>query len=265
MKDTPKISPMEELIEIMRRLRAPGGCPWDREQTLDTLKPFLIEECYEVLDAIESGDPKRHEEELGDVLLQVVFQAQLRTEAGQFGFDDVARRLAEKLIRRHPHVFADSQVADSVDVLRNWEKIKAVEKLGERKSAVDGVPRHLPALMKAHQVQTRAARVGFDWSAMHGVVAKIDEELAEVKAALASGDREHVAEEIGDLLFSVVNLSRFQKLQAEELLTATVTKFVRRFHAVERRLQSRSRRMEDCTLDEMDAEWNAVKAEERQK
>src|ERR1035437_9885937 len=208
---------MEELLEIMRRLRAPGGCPWDREQTLDTLKPFLIEECYEVLDAIESGDPARHEEELGDVLLQVVFQAQLRTEAGQFGFDAVARRLAGKLIRRHPHVFADNKVADSADVLRNWEKIKAVEKRGERESAVDGVPRHLPALMKAHQVQSRAARVGFDWSAMHGVVAKIDEELAEVKAALASGNSAHVAEEIGDLLFSVVNLSRFQNLQAEEL------------------------------------------------
>ena len=263
MNKPPK-SPMEELIEIMRRLRAPGGCPWDREQTLDTLKPFLIEECYEVLDAIESGDPARHEEELGDVLLQVVFQAQLRTEAGQFGFDDVARHLVEKLIRRHPHVFADANVADSADVLRNWEKIKAVEKRGERVSAVDGVPRHLPALMKAHQVQSRAARVGFDWSAMHDVVAKIDEELAEVKAALISGNREHVAEEIGDLLFSVVNLSRFQKLQAEELLTSTVAKFVRRFHAVERRLQARSRRMEDCTLAEMDAEWNAVKAEERQ-
>ncbi len=264
MNDTLQKSPMEELLEIMRRLRAPGGCPWDREQTLDTLKPFLIEECYETIDALDSGDPARHEEELGDILLQVVFQAQLRTEAGQFGFDDVVRRLCGKLIRRHPHVFAESQVADSADVLRNWEKIKAVEKQGERKSAVDGVPRHLPALMKAHQVQTRAARVGFDWSAMHDVLAKIDEELAEVKAALASGNREHVAEEIGDLLFSVVNLSRFQKLQAEELLTATVTKFVRRFHAVERRLQDRSRRLEDCSLAEMDAEWNAVKAQERE-
>ncbi len=262
MNTTPT-RPLDELLEIMRRLRAPGGCPWDREQTLDTLKPFLIEECYELIDAIESGDPSRHEEELGDILLQVIFQTQLRTEAGQFDFDDVARRLAEKLIRRHPHVFAAASVADSADVLRNWEKIKAVEKKGERKSAVDGVPRHLPSLMKAHQVQTRAARVGFDWSAVHDVVAKIDEELAEVKAALKAGDREHVAEEIGDLLFSVVNLSRFQKLQAEELLSATVAKFVRRFHAVEQRLQARSRRMQDCTLAEMDAEWNAVKAEEQ--
>jgi tetrapyrrole methylase family protein/MazG family protein len=248
----------------MRRLRSPdGGCPWDREQTLDTLKAFLIEECYEVLDAIDSGDPQRHKEELGDLLLQVVFQAQLRDEAGVFSFDDVAAALAEKLVRRHPHVFEGVPVEGSRDVLTRWEAIKSGEKPAARRSVVDGVPRHLPALMKAHQVQSRAARVGFDWTAVHDVLTKIEEELGEVKAAIEGGDRERVREEIGDLLFSVVNLSRFQKLDAEELLAATVERFARRFREIERRLHAQGRKLVDCTLADMDRIWDEVKAAER--
>ena len=257
--------PIDQVIEIMRKLRAPvGGCPWDREQNLETLKPFLIEECYELIDAIDSGDVEKHKEELGDMLLQIIFQVQLRQEKGEFGFDDICTVLAEKLIRRHPHVFADVKVTGSKDVLTKWEEIKNTEKKNGKRSVVDGVPKHLPALMKAHQVQSRAARVGFDWSAIHDVMAKLEEELEETKEAMRSGDREHIAEEIGDLLFSVVNLSRFQKLHAEELLAATVRKFSRRFQGVEALVQAEGKLMTECTLAELDAFWDTVKLQEKQ-
>ena len=257
--------PIDQVIEIMRKLRAPvGGCPWDREQNLETRKPFLIEECYELIDAIDSGDVEKHKEELGDMLLQIIFQVQLRQEKGEFGFDDICTVLAEKLIRRHPHVFADVKVTGSKDVLTKWEEIKNTEKKNGKRSVVDGVPKHLPALMKAHQVQSRAARVGFDWSAIHDVMAKLEEELEETKEAMRSGDREHIAEEIGDLLFSVVNLSRFQKLHAEELLAATVRKFSRRFQGVEALVQAEGKLMTECTLAELDAFWDTVKLQEKQ-
>lgn len=259
-----KKQPIDHVLDIMRKLRDPeGGCPWDREQNLETLKPFLIEECYELIDAIDSGEVEKHKEELGDMLLQIVFQVQLRQEMGQFGFDDICTVLAEKLIRRHPHVFADVKVTGSKDVLTKWEEIKNTEKKSGKRSVVEGVPKHLPALMKAHQVQSRAARVGFDWSALHDVMAKLEEELAETKEAIRQGNREQIAEEIGDLLFSVVNLSRFQKLHAEELLAATVRKFARRFQAVEARAHARNKAMTDCSLSELDAFWNDVKREEK--
>lgn len=255
---------IDQLLTLMERLRSPGGCPWDREQTLKSLKQYLIEEAYEVIDAIDSGDPARHVEELGDLLLQVVFQAQIRKEQGDFDFNDVAQSISDKLIRRHPHVFGDVQVTGSGEVLRNWEAIKAREKNEDKpRSAVDGVPRHLPALHKAHQVQSRAARVGFDWTRAQDVVDKIEEELKEVKEALISHDANHIREEIGDLLFAVVNLSRFQKMNAEELLAATIEKFVRRFQAVENRVHEAGRQMADCTLEELDRHWNAIKAQEK--
>lgn len=258
-----KTRPIDQVLDIMRRLRDPeGGCPWDREQTVLSLKPFLIEECYELIDAIDSGDVEKHKEELGDMLLQIVFQVQLQQEQGAFGFDDICTTLAEKLIRRHPHVFADVKVTGSKDVLTKWEEIKNKEKKTGKRSVVEGVPNHLPALMKAHQVQSRAARVGFDWSAIHDVMAKLEEELAETKEAIAAGNRDQIAEEIGDLLFSVVNLSRFQKMHAEELLAATVRKFSRRFQAVETLVHERGKTMTDCTLEELDALWNTVKAKE---
>lgn len=257
--------PIDRVLEIMRKLRDPDkGCPWDREQNLETLKPFLIEECYELIDAIDSGDVEKHKDELGDMLLQIVFQVQLRQEKGEFGFDDICTVLAEKLIRRHPHVFGDVTVTGSKDVLTKWEQIKNTEKKSGKRSVVDGVPNHLPALMKAHQVQSRAARVGFDWSAIHDVMAKLEEELEETKEAMRSGNKEHIAEEIGDLLFSVVNLSRYQKLHAEELLAATIRKFARRFQAVEGHVHAAGKQMTDCSLAELDAFWNAVKRGERQ-
>lgn len=269
-----KDNSINRLLKIMARMRAPGGCPWDRKQTLGTLKQYLVEECYEVMDAIDSGDPARHAEELGDLLLQVVFQAQIRREKGQFSFDDVVAGICEKLIRRHPHVFGRrpaggrGRAINQKEVLRNWEQIKAGEKQaqgGRPASVLGGLPRHLPALHKAHQFQQRLARVGFDWTDVNGVVSKIEEELAEVKQALAQGDARHVRAEVGDLLFAVVNLCRFRKMHAEEVLQDSILKFSRRFHAVERRARADGKALTRCSLSELDGYWEAVKAEERRR
>lgn len=261
---------IQDLLDIMAKMRAEGGCPWDREQTLESLKQYLVEECYEVIDAIDSGRADKHADELGDLLLQVVFQAQICKEQGLFAFEEVVDRICQKLIRRHPHVFGTASVSGSADVLKNWEAIKAQEKQkdavgapsGAPPSLVGDIPRHMPALHKAHHLQKRLARVGFDWNKVHDVVAKIDEELAEVKQALAAGDAAHIDEELGDLLFAVVNLSRFQGLNAEEVLQRAVNKFARRVQAVEQRVRQAGRELSQCTLAELDAHWDAVKADE---
>ncbi|MDX9866429.1 MAG: nucleoside triphosphate pyrophosphohydrolase [Kiritimatiellia bacterium] len=252
------------LDEVMRRLRAPGGCPWDREQTLQTLKPCLLEEAYELLEAMDSGDPAHHCEELGDVLLQVVFQCAIREEEGRFTFDEVARTLADKLIRRHPHVFGEVRVGSSGQVLRNWEAIKQTEP-GKpvNRSALDGVPRSLPALLKAQRMQAKASRVGFDWQNAAGATAKVGEELAELQEAAAAGDPQRVTEEMGDLLFSLVNTCRFLDVDAEQALEAANRKFDRRFREVERRLRAQGRMFQGSTLEELDAVWEAVKAGEK--
>jgi tetrapyrrole methylase family protein/MazG family protein len=256
--------PIDRLLDIMRQLRAPDGCPWDREQTLDSLKSNLIEETYEVIDAIESGDRDELRGELGDLLLQVVFQAQICDEAGQFAFDDIVNGIADKLVRRHPHVFGDVQAATSGEVLQNWEKIKKTEKGGDTpRSLVEGIPRHLPALSKAHLVQKRVARVGFEWDEIGGVVDKLDEELAEVKEAMAQQDAAAIREELGDLLFSAVNLSRYLGHEPEELLNENIAKFMRRFQGLENRLHAEGREIETCSLDELEAVWSAVKADEK--
>ncbi len=255
--------PVDRLLAIMRRLRAPGGCPWDREQTLASLKKYLVEECYEELDAIDSGHPDKIREELGDVLLQVVFQSQICAEAGRFTFEDVAATIADKLIRRHPHVFGDVRVSGADDVLRNWDAIKREERAAEpARSVVDGVPKSMPALLKADQVQARAARIGFDWDETHQVIAKLDEEIAELKEALAGGRADRIRDEMGDVLFTVVNLGRFVDIDAEHALNQTTEKFMRRFRAVEARIHAGGRKVQDCTLAELDAIWDAVKAEE---
>ncbi|MDO9542473.1 MAG: nucleoside triphosphate pyrophosphohydrolase [Kiritimatiellia bacterium] len=280
MKDTS----INRLIKIMARMRAPGGCPWDREQTLKTLKQYLIEECYEVIDAIDSGDIDRHAEELGDLLLQVVFQAQIRAESKQFTFEDVVKRICAKLIRRHPHVFGNlpaiggsaftlklrnergGKAVSQKEVLRNWEKIKASEKTGKhggKASVIEGIPRHLPALHKAHQFQQRLARVGFDWTDVHDVMLKVEEELQEVKDALAKGNERQIREEVGDLLFAVVNLCRFRQMHAEEVLQDAVAKFACRFQKVERRVHAAGQEITRCTLAELDKHWEAVKKKER--
>lgn len=254
---------IERLVDVMRTLRSDNGCPWDREQDMHSLKAYLLEESYELIDAIDGGDSEAVRDELGDVLLQVVFQSRIAEENGWFDFNDVAEQIVRKLIRRHPHVFGDVEVEHAGEVLKNWEHIKRGEKSSaHRTSAVDGVPRSMPALQKAHHIQKKAARVGFDWDTIEPVVEKIDEELAEVRQALADGRRDRIGEELGDLLFAVVNLSRFTGHDAEQILHRTVKKFAGRFQRMEEAVHASGRQMTDCTLEELDAEWEKVKAGE---
>lgn len=254
--------PIDRLVEIMRILRSPQGCPWDHKQTLQTLKEHLVEESHEVLDAMDSGDRAKLCDELGDLLLQVVFQAQICSEEGSFTFDDVARAIADKLVRRHPHVFGDVSVSGADEVLRNWEQIKKTERGDQPRSTLAGIPRSLPALHKAHLVAKRAARVGFDWPNAQGALEKLEEEVAEVREAVAGGSEQDIGEEIGDLLFAAVNVSRFFGKNPEDLLHQTIAKFTRRFQFIEERIHAQGRRLSDCTLAEMDAIWNEAKRDE---
>ena len=257
------VEQLARLLDIMARLRRPGdGCPWDLEQTLDTIKPNLIEEAYEALDAMESGNRAHLTEELGDLLLQIVFQSQIAAQEGSFNFAAVAKGISEKLIRRHPHIFGDVKVADSKEVLRNWDAIKKTEKKA-RISALDGVPKHVPPLHRACQLQKRAARVNFDWSDISGVFKKLEEEIGELKDAIARKNRKHVVEELGDLLFSVVNVARFVKVDPAYALELTNAKFIRRFRLVEEAITASGRRMKDCTLAEMDAVWDQIRAADK--
>lgn len=258
---SPALAPIAQLRSIVARLRAPGGCPWDREQTHASLRDGLLEEAYEVVDAINAADDANLREELGDLLLQSVFHAQIAEEEGRFNFDDVAQGISDKLIRRHPHVFGEDHCADSAEVLVRWDQIKAAEKGGAAPGSVlDGVPRSLAALMRAQKVQKKAAKVGFDWDAIGPVVAKVREELAEVEEAVAAGEAGAVEEELGDLLFSVVNLARKLKVDAEVALQRATGKFIGRFQALEALSRERALSMETLTLAELDALWDEVKA-----
>lgn len=255
--------PIEKLLDVMRRLRAPDGCPWDREQTISSLKPCLLEECHELLEAMDSDDRASHIEELGDVLLQIVFQCVIREQEGSFNFDDVAATLTRKLIRRHPHVFGDMSVNDSGEVLKNWEQIKQLEKVDKPEhSALDGVPATLPALLKAQRIQGKASRVGFDWKDSTGAIEKIREEIDELIEAQRADDQEEMTKEAGDLLFSVVNYCRFLKVDAESALELSNRKFSDRFQAVEKRVRETGREMQHCTLAELDAIWDEIKGRE---
>ena len=254
---------MERLLGVMRKLRAPDGCPWDIKQTHESLKSDLIEEAYEVIDAIESGIPSELEEELGDLLLQVVFHSQIAAEAGEFEFDAVVDGISDKLIRRHPHVFGEVDVANADEVLKNWDAIKKSEKQGEGdspKSIVAGIPRHLPALQKAHQVQKRAARAGFDWENIDDVFAKLHEEIDEVKDAIKREHASDIRDEIGDLLFSVVNVSRYLGHNPEELLNHNIKKFIGRFQYVEDQVHASDRAFDEFSLEELDRFWDQAKA-----
>ena len=255
---------LERLLGIIKKLRGPDGCPWDREQTLESMKSGLIEEAYEVIDAIESGDCSNLEEELGDLLLQIVFQSQICEEDGRFEFSDVATAIADKLERRHPHVFGEVEVSGTGEVLKNWDAIKKAEKQDGDQSAsiVAGIPKHLPALQKAHQVQKRAARAGFDWDHIDDVLDKLHEELDEVKEAISRNHEADIREELGDLLFSVVNVSRFLGHNPEELLNHNIKKFVRRFQFVEEKVHASGKDFKVFTLDELDGFWNEAKAGE---
>jgi tetrapyrrole methylase family protein/MazG family protein len=252
-----------QLVGLMQRLLAPDGCPWDREQTLETLIPYLVEETYEVIDALHHGSVDDHREELGDLLLQVVFQSELRQAEGKFGIDDVAMGIVTKLVRRHPHVFGDVKVAGSDDVLSNWAKIKAEEKAEKRNkkvSALEGIPRSAPALVQAFRTGEKASAVGFDWPDAHGSRAKVTEELAELDEAWASGDRAEMTHELGDLLFAVANLARKLGLDAESALRQATDRFSRRFEHMEAATRAIDRPIAAHSLDEMNALWDAAKA-----
>ena len=243
----------------MTRLRAPGGCPWDRQQTLASLKPFVIEEAYEVVDAIDRDDRAALLEEVGDLLLEAVFLTEITREEGTFDVYDSVTAIHDKLVRRHPHVFGDVEANDAEQVLVNWEKLKQAERKAEKKGVLAGVPQAMPALLKASRLTEKAARVGFDWRRTEDVFAKIDEEIAELREAVASGDASHVHEEIGDLLFTIANIARKVNVNAEEALQAANRKFTTRFEAME----TRTDKFETLTLEEMDELWEAVKKEER--
>jgi MazG family protein len=252
---------VEKLLAIMARLRGPGGCPWDREQTLRTLRPYVLEETYEVLEAMEAGDPREHCEELGDLLLQIVFQARIAEEAGQFDFADVAEAIAGKLVRRHPHVFGNAQVKDAEGVMRQWVALKREEKAarGGGRSVLEGVPRELPALARAERLTEKASRIGFDWPDAAGARAKVDEELGELDEAMAGGDPGRIEDELGDVLFAVANLARKLSLPPEEALRGAVGRFIARFEHVERELERRGIRHGTASLEEMDRLWDEAK------
>ena len=247
------------LVDTMHRLRQPDGCPWDREQTHETLKEYLAEEAAELFDAIDEEDDNGMKEELGDVMLQVVFHAQIADEEGRFAVNDVCRECCEKLWRRHPHVFGESQVQNSQEVLKQWDEIKKGEKEQAPESAVSNVPRHLPALHRAHKMQKKAAKTGFDWPSTEGVIAKIEEELGELKEAVDEENKDAVSEEIGDLLFAVVNLSRYKEQLAEDLLHQAVQKFESRFRKMEKYFADRDVSLEDCSIEELESVWQQMK------
>lgn len=251
----PDATPLGELAYVVDRLLGPGGCPWDREQTHETLRKHLIEEAYETIDAIDAGDLEALREELGDLLLQPVLHAGIRRAAGGWGIDDVARGIVDKLVRRHPHVFGDTTVSSTEDVLRNWEAIKRTE---GKESVLKGVPRSMPALARALLVSKRAARAGFEWPSMEGVLEKLDEEEREVREALASGDLAHIEAEIGDLLFTVVNVARWAKVDPEEALRGMLDRFTRRFERMETLASSPLGELDPATWDAL---WNRAKAE----
>jgi tetrapyrrole methylase family protein/MazG family protein len=264
----------EDLVELQIRLLAPNGCPWDRQQTHESLRTYLIEEAYEVLDALESGDPDKFAEELGDLLLQIIFHSQLASQAGRFNVGDVIERVHTKMVRRHPHVFGTDKADSAAQVLKNWEQLKAEERRQERaargldaadesddKSAslLSGIPRTLPAVMEAYQLTRRASRVGFDWPNIAGVLEKLREEIQELEAEIANGDAAKIESEAGDLLFSVVNVVRFLKLDPEIALKKANRKFIERFRDMETEAAAAGKKLADLNPAELDTLWNSAK------
>lgn len=257
---------LSRLVEIMARLRGPGGCPWDREQTFESLKPYLVEEAYEVLDAMDAGSSAEHREELGDLLLQIVFHAEIAREAGDWDLADVIQAIADKLEYRHPHVFGGEQVQDAREVEQNWARLKAKEKerkKGERVSVIAGVPSAAPGLLRAERITEKASRIGFDWPDAAGVRAKVDEELAELDRALASGDEKAVEHELGDVLFTLANLARHLRTPAEDALRGAIRRFEERFRWMESRLHEQGHQSgERAAPEELEALWAEAKARE---
>jgi len=257
---------LEALLSLMSRLRAEGGCPWDREQTRASLKPYLIEETYEALEALDAGETGHIVEELGDVLFQVVFHCQIALEQGEFTMADVLQAVLQKMTRRHPHVFGNAEVADAGEALRQWEQIKRSEADGDEgpRSALDGVPKSLPSLLRAQRLQAKAGRVGFDWPTWQEAWSKVREEMAETDEAMLAGDANRVRAELGDLLFSLVNVARLLEIDAEGSLRQAAETFTRRFKEVEAAMRAEGRQVDEASAEELDRQWLAVKSREGQ-
>jgi tetrapyrrole methylase family protein / MazG family protein len=249
---------LDRFVEIVARLRAPDGCPWDREQTNKSILSCLLDETYEFFEAVDENDNHKMTEELGDLLLQVVLHAQIARDEGRFDLEDVAKEISDKLVRRHPHVFGDVTVGSSREVLHNWERIKKDEK-GHRKYLVDDIPDALPALFKAEKIQRRVAKVGFDWKDLAPVLDKVEEEFREFREAIIKGDHINAEEELGDILFALVNVGRHNRISAEDALRVTVKKFARRFRYIEDRYKELGKDIHNATLEEMDGFWEESK------
>ena len=260
-QSTPLGESFLRLVAIVERLRSEQGCPWDRQQTPSSLIPYMLEETYEVIESIEANDHQALKEELGDVLLHIVFQSHIAGERQRFTLAESIQAVVDKLIRRHPHVFSNVHVQDTTEIRQRWESAKQREK--GRESLLDGVPRTLPALTRARRVQEKAAAVGFDWPDIAPVWAKVTEELEELRVAYTQADPEAIAEEFGDVLFSLVNLGRFLHLSAEEALRQTIAKFEHRFRGIEQELARRGRRLDEASLEEMDAIWDSFRRRDR--
>ncbi|MDC7220926.1 MAG: nucleoside triphosphate pyrophosphohydrolase [Spirochaetales bacterium] len=254
----------DNLLEIIKTLRSPEGCPWDREQTHESLKPYAIEEAHEVAEAVDGGDPEMIADELGDLLLQVVLHSQIGSEQGTFTIDDVLDSVSSKMIRRHPHVFSDEKVSGTKEVLKNWEAIKKKEKAKkDHTSVLDGIPLSLPGLYRAAKIQKKASRAGFDWPDTEGPIQKIREEIEEFSHEVERNDREAMIEEFGDILFSLVNLSRKLDFDAEDSLRMSTGKFEKRFREIENMVNEGEKEMHDYSLEELDALWDKVKEKEK--
>jgi len=248
----------DQLIDIVAKLRSPGGCPWDREQTRESLRPFLVEEFYELIDALNEDSPEAVKEELGDLLFQIVFQSQLSSEEGRFNINDVVQGISEKLVRRHPHVFGGRQLNTPEEVVERWQEYKKNE--GKTyDSAIDGVPKSMPALLRASEIQKKATKVGFDWDRIEDVFAKFDEEIKELKEALDRKEYREIEEELGDILFVLVRVANFLNVNPEDSLKKTINKFSQRFAHIEREAFRQGKKLNDMTLKEMDILWNDAK------
>jgi tetrapyrrole methylase family protein/MazG family protein len=248
----------EKLIKIVEKLRSPEGCPWDREQTRETLKPFLIEELYEFLDTLDEDNPEGMKEELGDLLFQIVLQAQLSKEEGLFDINDVINNITQKMLKRHPHVFGEKDLKTSEEVLSWWKEHKKIEGK-ERESLMDEVPKTLPALLRAYRIQTKASEIGFDWENVRDVFKKLDEEIKELKNALNRKDKKEIEDEIGDIFFVLTRISSFVGVNPEDALRKTVNKFIQRFKYMEKKASEQGKRLSDMSLEEMDILWNEAK------
>lgn len=258
MKPQPRVT-LEDLVELMATLRGENGCPWDKKQTKATIRPYIIEETYEVAEAVDENDPVMLKEELGDLLFEIVFYAQMMREEDGIDIYDIIAGIHAKMVRRHPHIFGDTSVSGADEVVVNWEQIKQEEKKGKRTSVLEGVPKDLPSLLRAHRLQSKASNVGFQWENFQQVIEKLDEEFYELRHAYKSGDAEQLEEEFGDMLFVMVSVARFLNINPDNALQKAIQKFTRRFQRIERHVKAEGRQWSEMSVDEMETLWQEAK------